>query len=258
MTILASPQTATVNITAPGAYITVSCAQGDVMQVDWVSPGNVMGTRFVRLPSVDVGPFVDDTVVTLRAITGAPDYVLVQGAGGGGGSGTVSSVNITAPAAGITASGGPVTTSGAITLALADDLAAVEAIAAIGIVRRTAANTWSAGTAVDLAAEVTGTLPVASGGTGATTSTGTGAVVLATAPSVTNLTTNRLILAGNISAPAWTTSGLRISGVAATLTDTTSAGTVAAASPTRWVATRLPQAARRRSPITTRRISKTR
>lgn len=104
-----------------------------------------------------------------------------------GGTGTVTSVNITAPAAGITASGGPVTASGSITLALADDLAAVEGLASTGIVRRTASNTWSAGTAVGLTTEVTGTLPVANGGTGATTLTGivkgsgTGAFSAATA-----------------------------------------------------------------------------
>src|SRR6266446_213742 len=44
------------------------------------------------------------------------------------GVGTVTSVNLTAPAAGITVSGGPITTSGSITLALANDLAALEAL----------------------------------------------------------------------------------------------------------------------------------
>lgn len=92
---------------------------------------------------------------------------------GGGGSGTVTSVDITPPAAGITASGGPVTTSGSITLALADDLAAVEGLATTGIVRRTGSSTWSAGTAVNLASEVTGNLPVTNlnSGTGASSTT---------------------------------------------------------------------------------------
>lgn len=62
-----------------------------------------------------------------------------------------------------------------------------------------------------------------------TDETGTGSLVFATAPSVTNLTTDQLTLSGNISSAAWTTNGLRIKGVAATLTDTTSTGTVAAA-----------------------------
>lgn len=79
-----------------------------------------------------------------------------------GGTGTVTSVNITPPAAGITVSGGPITSSGSITLALANDLAAVEGLTTTGIVRRTGANTWSAGTLVNLATEVTGSLPYAS------------------------------------------------------------------------------------------------
>ena len=85
---------------------------------------------------------------------------------GGASGGTVTSVNITAPAAGITAAGGPVTASGSITLALANDLAAVEGLAATGIVRRTAADMWSAGTAVSLTTEVSGVLPVANYATG--------------------------------------------------------------------------------------------
>jgi hypothetical protein len=65
------------------------------------------------------------------------------------GSGTGAVRTITAPAAGITVSnGGGV--AGNPTLALADDLAAVEGLATTGIVRRTGTSTWSAGTAVAL------------------------------------------------------------------------------------------------------------
>jgi hypothetical protein len=82
--------------------------------------------------------------------------------GGGGGSGTVTSVTITQPAAGITVtnSGSAQTPVATSTIALANDLAAVEGLATTGIVRRTAADTWTAGTAVSLTTEVAGNLPV--------------------------------------------------------------------------------------------------
>ena len=59
--------------------------------------------------------------------------------------------------------------------------------------------------------------------------TGSGALVFGTAPTISNPTFNQFNLSGNISSAAWTTSGIRIKGVPATFTDTTSAGTVAAA-----------------------------
>lgn len=48
------------------------------------------------------------------------------------------------------------------------DLTAAAGLGTTGIVRRTGAGTWTAGTAVGLTTEVTGTLPVANGGTGLT------------------------------------------------------------------------------------------
>lgn len=54
----------------------------------------------------------------------------------------VSSVAVSQPAAGLTISGGPITTSGTLTFALANDLAAVEGLSTTGIVRRTGTSTW--------------------------------------------------------------------------------------------------------------------
>jgi hypothetical protein len=70
-------------------------------------------------------------------------YINVDSIMGGGGSGTVTSVAATAPAAGFTISGSPITTSGTFTFTLADDLAALEGLGGTGIAVRTASNTWT-------------------------------------------------------------------------------------------------------------------
>lgn len=59
--------------------------------------------------------------------------------------GTVTSVDITSPASGVVATGGPITSSGSITLALADDLAALEALTGTStIYYRSGVSAWSA------------------------------------------------------------------------------------------------------------------
>ena len=98
----------------------------------------------------------------------------------GGGTGTVTSITLVQPAAGITItnSGVALTTSGTRTFALANDLLAVENLATTGIVRRTATDTWTAGTAVSLTTEVTGTLPAANGGSGFSGSSANGQLLI--------------------------------------------------------------------------------
>lgn len=56
--------------------------------------------------------------------------------------GTVTSVAATQPAAGLTISGSPITTSGTLTFALANDLAALEGISTSGIAVRSGTDTW--------------------------------------------------------------------------------------------------------------------
>ncbi len=65
-----------------------------------------------------------------------------------------------------------------------------------------------------------------------TDETGSGSLVFGTSPTFSTgvtFSSAPLTMSGNISSAAWTTNGIRIKGVAATLTDTTSSGTVAAA-----------------------------
>jgi len=88
------------------------------------------------------GVTFDDTVSGVRTIN-------ATGTGG-----TVTSVDITPPAAGITASGGPIVGAGSITLALNHDLAAVEGLSTNGIVARTATDTWTTRTITGTASRI--------------------------------------------------------------------------------------------------------
>ncbi len=104
------------------------------------------GTNYVAIKSPD--DLTGNVVLTLPTGAGSSGQVLSTNGSGTlswispGGGGTVTSVGITAPAAGIGVSGGPVTGSGSMTLSLTDDLAAVEGISSTGSVERTGLNTW--------------------------------------------------------------------------------------------------------------------
>lgn len=103
----------------------------------------------------------------------------VNEGGGGGGSGTVTSVNVSGGATGLTTSGGPVTTSGTITLSGTLDVdnggtGATTASGAqlnLGVPSTTgtgASGTWGINV-TGTAANVSGVVAIANGGTGATT-----------------------------------------------------------------------------------------
>jgi hypothetical protein len=67
----------------------------------------------------------------------------LSASGGGGGAGTVTSVDLNPPAEGIQVFGGPITTSGSITLSLSDDLASLESLTGTDVIYyRAAISTW--------------------------------------------------------------------------------------------------------------------
>jgi len=168
------------------------------------------------------------------------------GAGGGGGSGTVSSVAISGGSTGLTTSGGPITTSGTITLggtlAVANGGTGTASPSIVAGTNITVSGTWpnqtitasgggGSGTVTSVAAtvpaflSVTGSpitssgtlaislsgtaLPVANGGTGVTTSSGASSVVLR--DSSQNVTANTFLASFLSTAAAGTTTTLTVS-----------------------------------------------
>lgn len=95
------------------------------------------------------GTLAADRVFTLVGDVAAPGSTQYYGTDAAGTrgwhsfSGDVHYVGLTQPASGLTVAGSPVTFSGTFTLALADDLAAVEGLSTTGLAVRTAANTWT-------------------------------------------------------------------------------------------------------------------
>ena len=106
--------------------------------------------------------------------------------GGGGGSGTVTSVAATAPVAGFTITGSPITTAGTLTFALADDLAALEALTGTNtIYYRSGASAWSPVT-VSTGLNFAGGILTATVGAGVSSiNTLTGAVTLVAGANIT-------------------------------------------------------------------------
>lgn len=128
-------------------------------------------------------------------ITNGNGSITVASTAGGG---SVTSVDVSGGTTGLTTSGGPITSSGTITLAGTLGVAngGTGATTLTGYVKGSGTSAFTASSTIptsdlsgtiSLTSQVTGTLPVANGGTGVTTSTGTGSVVLSSAPNLSSL-----------------------------------------------------------------------
>lgn len=133
-----SGNTATITATEVGTVSSVGLSLPSIFSVSGspvTGSGTLTGTLTTQTANtVFAGPTTGAAATpTFRALVSADIPAL----------GYVTSVNVNAPAAGITASGGPITSSGSITLALANDLAALEGLSSTGIAVRTGTDTWA-------------------------------------------------------------------------------------------------------------------
>ncbi len=176
-----------------------------------------------------------------------------------GPSGTVTSVAATAPAAGLTISGSPITSTGTLAFGLANDLAAVEGLSTTGIAVRTGTDTWAtrslvAGTGITLsnADGVAGNITINAVNNGTVTSVGLAApsIFTVTGSPVTSAGTLTLGLAtqtvntvlagptiGPAAAPTFRTLGLATNDLNDVTITSATVNQVLAYNGTRWVNT---------------------
>lgn len=146
----------TTGLTTSGGPVTTS---GTITLAGTLATTNG-GTGGTATPTAGTIPYGTGTALAYSA-AGTSGQVLTSGGAGAPtwttvtGTGTVTSVDVSGGTTGLTYSGGPITGSGTITMA--------------------------------------GTLAVANGGTGVTSSTGTGSVVLGTSPTVNNPTVTNYV-----------------------------------------------------------------
>lgn len=119
--------TGNTTLSLPTTNFTIPGAQGVILP---------RGTTAQRVNTIATIRFNNDTGV-LEYFNGTTWVALVASTGG-----TVTSVAATAPAAGITISGSPITSAGTLTFSLANDLAAVESLSTTGFAVRSAADAW--------------------------------------------------------------------------------------------------------------------
>lgn len=139
-TSLILPYAANITTTAGDCGLFLSLGSGNWRCLSWL-PVSASAAR--TLLGLAIGTDVQAYDADLAAIAALASNGIIARTG----SGTVAARTITAPAAGITVADGD-GVSGNPTLALANDLSAVEGLATTGLVRRTGADTWTAGTTV--------------------------------------------------------------------------------------------------------------
>ncbi|MDG0816078.1 tail fiber domain-containing protein [Bdellovibrio svalbardensis] len=117
--------------------------------------------------------------------------------GDGAGTGTVTSIT-----AGTGLTGGTITATG--TIGLGTELTGLNGLATTGFVKRTGAGAYSAVTSVGLSSDVTGTLPVANGGTNSSTALTNNQLMYSGAGAIKELgamTDGQIVVGKNASAP---------------------------------------------------------
>lgn len=222
----------------------VTLADTQYRSMGLVFTGALSANRSVTVPSGVGGMWVVRNNTT--DATGGPWTVTIQSAGGGTsvilvrskssivysdgtnitaveinasvGSGSVTSVAVSGGTTGLTTSGGPITTSGTITLSgtliptnggtgistytvgdilyasASNTLTTLSSVATGNAIISGGVGGAPAWGKIGLTTHVSGTLPVANGGTGVTSSTGTGSVVLNTNPSLNGFTGTTAII----------------------------------------------------------------